>query len=399
MGELPNRVPRSGRRRAALLASGLAALAGAVAIAAPAAAADETAPSCSATPPQVTSAPASDYDAAFTDYGDTGGHWSGADSTYSAQLPDGRELWAFSDTLIGTVNPDGSRPASTPFVNNSFVLTRHGAFSTVIGGTPDAPEANAVPDDANAWLWTGDPTLSGDFLEVPYLEFQRFGTGQWDWGWKKTVLGRFDAQTLKLIDITALPSGAGIEWGSYTLRSGGYTYVYGVEDLGLTKYLHIARVPGTDLRASWQYYTGGGWSTDETASVRVMDGVSNEYSVSPLGTGFVLITQDTSELFSTHVVAYFSCSPTGPFTGKTVLYTTPETGAAGSYGNANVFTYNPHAHPELSHGNQLLISYNVNSFDVDDVFADVSIYRPRFVVATFHGAGIPERGHIDPIQS
>jgi hypothetical protein len=112
----------------------------------------------------------------------------------------------------------------------------------------------------------------------------------------------------------------------------------------------------------------------------------------------VLITQDTTELFSTHVVAYFSCSPTGPFTGKTTVYTTPETGATGSYGNANVFTYNPHAHPELSHGGQLLISYNVNSFDVNDVFADASIYRPRFVVATFSGAGIPQAGHIDPIE-
>ena len=145
--------------------------------------------------------------------------------------------------------------------------------------------------------------------------------------------------------------------------------------------------------------TASGWSDDEAASARIMDGVSNEYSVTPLGTGYVLITQDTTELFSTHVVAYFGCNPAGPFTGKQDVYLTPETGASGSYGNPNVFTYNPHAHPELSSGNALLISYNVNTFDIDDLWADASIYRPRFVTATFSGPGVPHAGRVEPVAN
>ena len=350
------------------------------------------------TVPQVSaSAPASTYDTAFNQYGNTSGLWSGADSTYSTQLPGGRELWSFSDTLIGAVNADGSRSPNTPFVNNSFVVTDRGRFSTVIGGSADAPAANAAPADSSAWYWSGDPTVTGRYLEVPYLEFHRTGTGPFDFAFLKNVLGRFDARTLKLIGVTDLPSATGVNWGSYTLRDGAYTYIYGVEDLSSIKYLHLARVRGGELAGRWQYFTGSGWSTQEADSARLMDGVSNEFSVSPLGTGYVLITQDTTELLSTRIVAYFSCSPTGPFTAKTLVYTTPETGAAGSYGNANVFTYNPHAHPEISHGNQLLISYNVNSFDINDVFADATIYRPRFVVATFSGAGIPTHGSVDPI--
>lgn len=343
-----------------------------------------------------TAAPATGYDEAVNHYGDTSGLWSGADSTYSAQLPGGRELWSFSDTLIGNVT-DGSRPSTTPFVNNSFVVDDHGQLSTVIGGTAAAPASLAAPTDPDAWYWSGDPTVSGDYLEVPYLEFHRTGTGAFDFAWLKNVMARFDAHTLRLIDVTDLPSASGVEWGSYTVRFGGFTYIYGVEDLGADKYAHVARVAGADLAGAWQYFTGSGWSADESASARLLDGVSNEYSVSPLGTGYVLITQDTTELFSTHIVAYFSCSPTGPFTGKTVVYSTPETGATGTYHNGNVFTYNPHAHPELSSGNQLLISYNVNSFDINDVFADVTIYRPRFIVATFTGPGIPAHGHVDPI--
>ena len=103
----------------------------------------------------------------------------------------------------------------------------------------------------------------------------------------------------------------------------------------------------------------------------------------------MLTTLDGTELFSSHMVAYFSTSPTGPFTNKTPLYTTPETGAFGSYGNPNVITYNAHVHPELSTANRLVISYNVNSLDSTiggDLYRDVSIYRPRFIDVTLRYA-------------
>lgn len=395
---MTSRTPTGRRTRLAatftLLAGALVAAAGtasAAASPAPAAACDPAAPRA------VTAAPATDYDRAFNNYGNTSGAWSGADSTYSTRLPGDRELWAFSDTLIGPVNPDGSRSPQTPFVNNSFVVTKHGHFETVINGTPADPASVVTPSEPGAWAWSGDPIVSGRILEIPYLQFHRTGTGPFDFAWEKTVLARFDARTLRLLAVTDLPSATGVEWASYTQRFGRYTYVYGVEDRGLDKYMHIARVAGSDLRGRWQYFTGSGWSSDEADSARVMSGVGNEYSVTRLGTGYVLVTQDTTELFSTHIVAYFSCSPTGPFTGKTVIYSTPETGAFGSYGNPNVYTYNPHAHPELSSGNQLLISYNVNTFAIGDLWADASIYRPRFVVATFSGPGLPARGHVTPV--
>jgi hypothetical protein len=49
----------------------------------------------------------------FNTYGDAGHHWTGADSTVSVPLPDGRVAWLFSDTFLGTVNADGSRPRDT----------------------------------------------------------------------------------------------------------------------------------------------------------------------------------------------------------------------------------------------------------------------------------------------
>jgi hypothetical protein len=318
----------------------------------------------------------------FDAYSDSGVGWTGADSTYSVKLPDGRIVWIFSDTFLGPVNADGSRPSTTPFINNSFVVQDGTTLSTVHGGTAAAPAALVEP--AEGWYWAGAGNYGGGTLNVTYNQFVSTGSGAFAFAWKASALARFDPSTLAPIDVTDLPSAvSNLEGASWLLAAGGYTYIYRVEDLGDTKYLHVARVSGTDLRASWQFWTGSGWSSDQTASARVMSGVSNEYSVTPLGSGYVLVTQDTTETLSAHVVAYFGTSPTGPFTDKTLLYTTPETGAAGSYGNANVYTYNPHVHPELSTADTLVVSYNVNSFDSADLYADVSIYRPRFVQVSF----------------
>jgi hypothetical protein len=48
------------------------------------------------------------------------GHWTGADTTNSVLLPDGRDLWIFSDTFLGKVNPDETRAPwpETPLSRN-----------------------------------------------------------------------------------------------------------------------------------------------------------------------------------------------------------------------------------------------------------------------------------------
>ena len=63
--------------------------------------------------------------------------------------------------------------------------------------------------------------------------------------------------------------------------------------------------------------------------------------------------------------------------GPTKLFTEPD------YPFTNVITYNAHAHPELTANGELLISYNVNSLQSGDDYADVRIYRPRFIDVTW----------------
>ncbi|WP_219462581.1 DUF4185 domain-containing protein [Nonomuraea rhizosphaerae] len=324
----------------------------------------------------------------FTNYGNDNSRlddWTGADGTYSVRLPGGRELWVFSDTFLGQVNPDGSRPpvveegGTTVFLNNSFAVESNGRLSTIHDGTAAKPTAVMPPRDQSHWYWAGDATVVGGIVEVTYQEYERFGTGPWDWRWHRNVVARFAQGRLnKPLSVHDLPSAAGVSWASAILKDGPYTYVYGVEDLGSPKYMHLARVRGQSLLGRWEYLKADGtWSQNEADSARVMDGVANEYSVTRIGNAYVLITHDTTEVLSPHIVAYSSCSPAGPFTGKQAVYTTPET-------SGNIFTYNAHAHPAVrGDGKGLVVSYNVNSFVNTDHYRDVSIYRPRFIDVSF----------------
>jgi hypothetical protein len=271
---------------------------------------------------------------------------------------------------------------TTVFLNNSFATEVDGRLSTVHGGTAKQPAAVMPPRDANHWFWAGDATLAAHgVVEVTYQEYERYGTGAWDWRRHRNVVARFAPGRLKEpASVHDLPSGHGVSWASGLLEDGGYIYVYGVEDLGSAKYMHMARVRGQSLLGAWEFRRADGtWSPDEADSARLMNGVANEYSVSRLSagsrSGYVLITHDTTEALSPNIVAYFSCSPAGPFTGKQHVHTTPETGG-------DIFTYNAHAHPDVA-GDGLVVSYNVNSFVNTDHYRDVSIYRPRFLDVSF----------------
>src|SRR5215470_17301090 len=72
-------------------------------------------------------------DSMWNAYGDQGGHWTGGDTTDSIALPDGRIAWLFSDTFLGTVNPDHSRPQNTPMVHNSIVVQQGSTLTTLVG--------------------------------------------------------------------------------------------------------------------------------------------------------------------------------------------------------------------------------------------------------------------------
>jgi len=139
--------------------------------------------------------------------------------------------------------------------------------------------------------------------------------------------------------------------------------------------------------SAWQFWNGGAWVSGATNSARIIgapDSISNEYNVNQIhadeGNSFVLTTMDTSVPFGTwqNIVLHFSCSPQGPWSPKQVVYATPETGQKDQPGLGALLTYNPHAHFEFTSNGAVLISYDLNTTQGDDlIYADN--YRPKFI--------------------
>ncbi|WP_280262663.1 hypothetical protein [Nocardia wallacei] len=371
------------------------------------------APGSEATGPRlrvISSAPHHDLNTLLSKYAYTDdGGWTGGDSTYLRRLPDGRHVIMFSDTFLGRLDARGSRTPETPFVSNSFVVVeRDGSMRTVLSTTPDGRTRAVLPPQNDRFHWLGGSHVtSRDTLDVMYLKFtgdsrvvdtggdfdaERLraalvpgGGGELEM--HGNLLARFDTRDdLRLLDVTPMPSETGVHWASWVEHDAAtdHTYVYGVHDEGADKLMHIARVQGDDLRQPWEFFDGqGGWSPRETDSAPVMSGVANEYSMTRLNDQhFLLVTQDTTSPYSPNILGYLSESPTGPFTSPTLLHTATESGPFGFYGDAETVVYNAHEQPDLRRGNELTLTYNLNS-SVQGVLDDSSKYRPNAVKVRF----------------
>ncbi|AHH18649.1 hypothetical protein NONO_c38650 [Nocardia nova SH22a] len=328
-------------------------------------------------------------DTALTRYGDTGRGWTGGDSTWSAALPDGREVFAFSDTFLPPITPP-TRPPAAGFVHNSLVVrSADGQWSTIVGGTANRPESLLEPRDRSHWYWFGAATYLGGALQIPLTEWRATGDGPLDVAFAGSSVARFDERDLhRPVSITPLPRARGIQWGQWVQPEGEWTYIYGIETDNDEKYLHVARTAGADLRQPLSFWTGRQWSGDEAASARVADGIASEFSVHRLRAQRYLLVTMAGGRIGDHVTARFGSSPTGPFGPETPLYAAPEAGASGSYRDPDVYAYNAHAHPEFSTPARIVVSYNVNSLDTapgGDLYRHANIYRPRFVTVRLGG--------------
>ncbi|MFD9909390.1 hypothetical protein [Streptomyces sp. NPDC059063] len=332
--------------------------------------------------------------------------WTGGDSTFSVTLPDGRRLWLFSDTFMGPLNADGTRPTSAPLINSSIVAQVGDNLTTITGGTDSEPEALMPRPTERHWYWLGDGLVANvkgeKRLQVVFHEWHKFGDGDWDFKIKSSMVATFDLNNLKEPEsIAPLPSEAGVQWGSAVMsaeQSGdGYTYIYGTSDKPLNKGMRVARVKGTNVAdaSKWQYLNGAtrNWMYGETEGDDTTIGIANEYSVTPHKGSFVLVSQDSTEAFSGKIRMWTGCDPYGPF-GSWVdhdeVYRMPEGGpipfgdCVAGQEDGKCFSYNAHVHPSLATGDRWTLSYNVNNFDnrvaPDGAhYRDPTIYRPRFV--------------------
>ncbi len=328
--------------------------------------------------------PNATLDDLFQSYGNsgTGTSWTGGDGTVSVALPDGRELWFFADSLLGTVT-NGQRPFSTTaFLHNSLVVENNGSLTkTYFTSASNAWGATSFlnPRPRNPWMYAFWPTaavVNGTTVQVLGTE-RIFARAKY--GTEKPIPGVYMATlglpSLDLLGIRKLPSRvvAGDQYIFGTLAESGYTYIY----VGSAKGVDVARVVGTDLRSPWTYYDGNGWSSKLSKAVAVEPNLTQ---VTAIGGIYLFITAIP---VSSEIVAAVACSPVGPFGPSQAIYTMPESSSyPTSYGG--ISTYDAKLHPELDTSpNTLVASYDVNFWAIHAlVNPDASVYRPRFIDIT-----------------
>jgi hypothetical protein len=364
--------------------------------------------------------------------------WTGADVAGTVVLGDGRVVWLFGDTWIGTIR-NGKRLPGARMVNNSI------AVHPVDHSAPwKAPDPSAVhfywgpadrvgrptawvrpaeqPGDRQTgeqnreWLWT---TGGGLAVRSPRGSLRLFvfffrvarnpqGKGVWSFTIVGTALGvidnaaapadRWNVRLVNLpndfLAVSRKPDGAKdapmeaeLTWGMAAGLDPGLlgrdspdALICGVRRTALgDRQLVLARAPATNIDRfdSWKFYAGkNSWSSTPAAASPLASGVAPEFSVECLqDRGRAIWTLVQSEPFlGKRILLHTAPRAEGPWSSPTYLSTVTDVERNPAY-----FTYAAKGHAALSRPGELLVTYIVNSNRFADLREDTQIYRPRFL--------------------
>lgn len=309
----------------------------------------------------------------------SGPGFTGSDATYSVALPDGRTVWIFGDTFIGTVTPEMTREKTDPmYIRNCFVLQDGDQMNTLHQGRPEEFKSMMIPDEVNAdsterdiWYWPGDAFVKDDVMSVFVSKFHQADTGMWGFKFLETELVQYSLPEIKEINKIKIPQTkeSAIHFGHAVYEGDDYLYIYG---LGGGK-PHVARASYDNIASDWEFFDGQSWSSNQEDSKPMADvSGSEQFSVINLKDKYVLVTQlgDLSD----EVVSLVGDTPYGPWSNQKLLFKTPV-----PIKGLELFTYNAIVHPQFTFNEELLISYNTNSMRLEDHFENAAIYRPRFM--------------------
>ncbi|HLX86847.1 MAG TPA: DUF5005 domain-containing protein, partial [Acidimicrobiales bacterium] len=334
-------------------------------------------------PSSVSAAPDTTLQSQFSAYADaaTGTSWTGGDGPHSTTLPDGRTLWFFDDTFLGTVSAKGLRNrAKAPILRNSIVLqdptgSLEQTLYQTVGTKPAAYVSPAALKRATLGYWPNSLEVVGNELYVLMTEYS-FKQNAFSFVRLGDFLAEFDLPSLTLHAMTALPASP-IQWTQWVLHDGSSMYAYGYANGNA----YVAQVDPTTLSEPWLFYDGSGWSPDATQAAPI-GSAAEGFSVTKQGDAYVLVSLTASTAVGNSIVVSYSCSATGPFGPSQPVYNTPD--HAQYPATWNVITYDAHVQPAIDAGpDSLVISYDVNAPGSKRALAVAALYRPRYVTLTF----------------
>lgn len=314
---------------------------------------------------------------------------TGSDGTISILLDDGTSLFMTGDCFLGEV-VDGKRDPSLQMINNSLIhIAADGSYlGAYYGGTKEAPASLCTPLEAATsqytyWYWPGHGFQRGNTLYLFMTKFYQDGEGQWGFRFGGTDFVRIDMSDYSVKSIEEIYDiNCPIHWGHCVLKQGDWYYVYGTRSgAGYDPaQLCVSRAKfdeTTDGLGAYEYFDGEGWSSDPAAAAACegLDvSVSEQFSVFAYDGRCVLLTQRRAQQAG-DIYSYVADTPVGPWYNKKLLYATTE-----QIEDPELFTYNAMAHPQfINDRGELLFCYNINSYNLQKPYLDVSTYRPVFL--------------------
>lgn len=324
-----------------------------------------------------------------TRYSPDSGGVTGSDGTISILLDDGTSLFMTGDCFLGEV-VDGRRDESLEMINNSLIhIGPDGEYlGAYYGGTPGHPAPLCTPREAATspytyWYWPGHGFQRGNTLYLYMTKFYQGGEGQWGFRFDGTDLVTVDMTDYSVRSVEELYDGdSPVHWGHCVLREGERYLVYGTRsgaghDPAELCVSRMSFDEATGRPTPWEYFDGEGWSADPAAAAacKGLDvSVSEQFSVFRHGDKYVLVTQRRAQQAG-DIYSYVADSPLGPWRNKRLLYATTE-----QVEDPELFTYNAMAHPQfIDEKDELLICYNINSYNLRKPYTDVRTYRPVFL--------------------
>ena len=306
--------------------------------------------------------------------------WNGADGCYSTLLPDGSLLWTFQDSFFGEVTPERAR-IDNAFVRNTGILQKDRSLSSFIqlntgtgnqSGTWIKYPGNT--NDEDDLYWPGSAHIYNNKVQLPMGHMHKDPeTGQLEHlSTDVAILSLPDLTVEKIVRDVDTTRNTGYDSGTFDAED-GYTYIYGTENGWLTTMLHVARAPGHDLTAKWEYLTDNGWADRPDGHFIARDVTLP--NVFKDGSKYYLVSQQI--IYGQDIYIFESTSPIRPWTNNRTLYRIPDT-----YNGTDILTYNASVHAGLSQQVELVISYNINPVDFWSNFnnpGSADRYRPYFV--------------------
>ncbi|MBL8821292.1 MAG: DUF4185 domain-containing protein [Planctomycetia bacterium] len=254
--------------------------------------------------------------------------WIGGDGFYSVRLSPHKIAWLFSDTWIGKV--ENKKRTDATIINNTVVIEDCSSGKPVMSfwyqNREGKPEALFKPArNSRDWYWLQSATMTGSQLAVFMARIEKtddksvFGFKQ-NGQWLAMVSNPQESPQKWKYEQCEVPHSKfekdrSVCWGGANCQVGDDLYVYGFVEQRklklLTRSLVVARVPVQSVNdfKQWRFYGAGDWHSDPEKASLMAGGMSPEFSVSRLGSEYVLIYTENG--LSERILMRKSANPWG----------------------------------------------------------------------------------------